>query len=95
MVQVRYYAQLKDVLKTSEETISLNFPADEKSILDQLIDLHPKQRELFLMSRVAIEDEYMETEAKAVGGSPELAQNTIPNQKIPTVIDIISPVSGG
>ena len=53
-VQIRYYAQLRDALRTATEDISLDLPMRERDILDHLAQLHPKQRDLFFASRVAV-----------------------------------------
>jgi molybdopterin converting factor small subunit len=79
-VQVRYYAQLREALKKSSEEISLELPVREKEILELLAGIHPKQRPLFMASRVAVDDGYVDAEAALQGFSG---------------IDIISPVSGG
>jgi molybdopterin converting factor small subunit len=79
-VQVRYYAQLRDALKTSQEEISLNLPLKEQDILERLAQLHPKHRELLFASRVALNEGYVNAEA----GLEDFCE-----------IDIISPVSGG
>lgn len=80
-VRVRYYAQLREALKTGSEDVSLDLPLDEKGLLERLAELHPRQRALFLASRVAVEDGYVDA------GSPLRA--------LPSGIDIISPISGG
>lgn len=79
-VTVRYYAQLRDALKTSSEEVSFAFPAREREILERLAALHPAQRALFLASRVAVEDEFLGEAARADGAGS---------------IEIISPISGG
>lgn len=79
-VQVRYYAQLREALKTSKEEVSLELPALEGEILERLAQMHPKQRDLFMASRVAVDDGYVDAHAQLQGF---------------TGVDIISPVSGG
>ncbi len=79
-VEVRYYAQLREALKTSKEDVSLELPAFEKEILQRLAQLHPKQHELLMASRVAVDDGYVDAHARLQGF---------------TGMDIISPVSGG
>lgn len=79
-VQVRYYAQLREALKTSNEEITLDLPVTENEILNQLAKLHPKLRDLFLASRVAFDEGYVD--------ATESIQHF-------SSIDIISPVSGG
>jgi len=79
-VLIRYYAQLRDALKTSSEELELEFPALESEVLGRLAELHPRQRDLLLASRVAVDDGYLD------GGSAIVAA---------TALDIISPVSGG
>jgi molybdopterin converting factor small subunit len=79
-VHVRYYAQLRDALKTSGEEVTFVFPARESDILERLSALHPGQRALFMASRVAVEDGFVDDGAlvrEAAG------------------LDIISPISGG
>lgn len=79
-VEVRYYAQLREALGRSQEEVSLELPARERDILERLADLHPRQRDILLASRVAVDDGYVDG-ASALdprGG-----------------IDIISPISGG
>jgi molybdopterin converting factor small subunit len=79
-VRIHYYAQLRDALKTSSEDVDLEFPALERDILDRLASLHPRQRDLLLASRVAVDDGYLDGRAAIKSAS---------------VLDIISPVSGG
>ncbi len=79
-VQVRYYAQLREALKTSSEEISMDMPLTEKEILNQLANRHPKLRNLFFASRVAVDEGYVE--------ATESLQHF-------SCIDIISPISGG
>jgi molybdopterin converting factor small subunit len=79
-VRIRYYAQLRDALRASSEEVDLEFPARERDILERLGDRHPRQRSLFLASRVAVGDGYVPA-GSAVEGADEL--------------DIISPISGG
>lgn len=79
-VRIRYYAQLREALGKASEEVGLPFPARERDILENLAALHPKQRELFLSSRVAVGDGYVDgQEALDPAGD----------------IDIISPISGG
>lgn len=80
-VRIRYYAQLREALKTDSEEVLLELPLDEKGLLERLADLHPRQRALFLASRIAIDDGY-------VGGGAPL-------RALPSAVDIISPISGG
>ena len=79
-VRIRYYAQLREALGRADEDVALDFPAGERDILERLAALHPRQRDLFLASRVAIGDGYVGGQA-AVESTGE--------------IDIISPISGG
>lgn len=79
-VLIRYYAQLRDALGASSEEVEIDFPARERDILERLSDRHPRQRPLFLASRVAVRDGYV-----AAGTPVEGADE----------IDIISPISGG
>lgn len=79
-IRVRYYAQLRDALKTSSEEVELELPARERDILEKLAELHPRQRELFLASRVAVDEGYVDGKAAITAA---------------TSVDIISPVSGG
>jgi molybdopterin converting factor small subunit len=80
-VRVRYYAQLREALKTDSEEVSLDLPLDEKGLLERLAELHPRQRSLFLASRVAVDDGYVDAAA--------------PLRDLPSGVDIISPISGG
>lgn len=80
-VTVRYYAQLREALKTGSEDVSLDLPLDEQGILSRLAELHPRQSALFRASRVAVNDGYLD--AKTTLGA------------LPGGIDIISPISGG
>ena len=79
-IRVNYYAQLREALKTGWETVAVDLPARERDILESLARLHPKQRDLFMASRVAVDDGY-------VGGDALLDGIT--------GVDIISPISGG
>jgi molybdopterin converting factor small subunit len=79
-VRVRYYAQLRDALKTPSEEVSLDLPARERDVLERLAALHPRQRDIFLASRVAVDDAFL-----AEGARIDAAGN----------LDIISPISGG
>ncbi len=79
--QVRYYAQLREALQVSTEELSLDLPTSERAILDRLAEMHPKQRELFFASRVAVEEAYVDADALL--------------SKLADGIDIISPISGG
>jgi hypothetical protein len=80
-VRIRYYAQLRDALKTGSEEVTLDLPLDERGLLERLADLHPGQRGLFLASRVAVDDAY-----PAPGRLLE---------RLESGVDIISPISGG
>lgn len=82
-VRVRYYAQLREALKTGSEEISIAAPVDERGLLEHLAGLHPRQRDLFLASRIAVADAY--AEAGRAWEGPELDSG----------VDIISPISGG
>ncbi|MEO6096501.1 MAG: MoaD/ThiS family protein [Fibrobacteria bacterium] len=79
-LRVKYYAQLREALKTSSEEVPVDLPASERDILERLAQLHPRQRELFLASRVAVDENYVDARALIDGISD---------------IDIISPISGG
>jgi molybdopterin converting factor small subunit len=79
-VRVNYYAQLREALKTTAEVVSLELPAREGDLLEQLARLHPRQRDLFLASRVAVNEEYVDGKSLLEGL---------------TDVDIISPISGG
>ena len=80
-VYVRYYAQLREALKTASEAVDLELPVDERRLLELLAERHPGQRSLFLASRVAVADAYVET-GRLLDG-------------LDTGVDIISPISGG
>jgi molybdopterin converting factor small subunit len=79
-IRVNYYAQLREALKTGSEEVSVDLPAREGDILERLAQLHPRQRDLFLASRVAVDENYVDARALIDGISG---------------IDIISPISGG
>lgn len=79
-IRVNYYAQLREALKTGSEEVSVDLPASEGDILERLAQLHPRQRDLFLASRVAVDENYVDAHALIDGISG---------------IDIISPISGG
>ena len=79
-VEIRYYAQLREDLRLSNEEIELELPATEEDILNRLAQLHPKQAALFLASRAAVEDEY-------------LPRGTVVQDL--RAVDVIPPVSGG
>lgn len=79
-VRVRFYAQLREALKTSEENLTLSFPATENQILITLFEKHPKQKALLLASRIAVDENYLEVDAILEAAS---------------IIDVISPISGG
>jgi molybdopterin converting factor small subunit len=80
VIQVNYYAQLREALKTGSEEVSLDLPARERDILERLAQLHPRQKDLFLSSRVAVDEGYVGANAMLDGLSR---------------VDIISPISGG
>lgn len=80
-VRIRYYAQLREALKTDSEEVSVDMPVDERGLLERLAGLHPRQRDLFLASRVAVADAY--------------AQAGRPLEGLEAGVDIISPISGG
>jgi molybdopterin converting factor small subunit len=80
-VRVRYYAQLREALKTDSEEVSVEPKVDERGLLERLAGLHPRQRDLFLASRVAVADAY--------------AQAGRPLEGLEAGVDIISPISGG
>jgi molybdopterin converting factor small subunit len=80
-VRVRYYAQLREALKTEAEEVEVAPLLDERGLLERLADLHPRQRALFLASRVAVADAYVEP-GRALEG-------------LDAGVDIISPISGG
>lgn len=79
-VQVRYFAQLRDALGRSVEEVEFDLPADERSVLEKLAVLHPRQKDILLASRMAAGDGY----AASLSGADA-----------PAGIDIISPISGG
>jgi molybdopterin converting factor small subunit len=80
-VRVRYYAQLREALKTESEEVSVEAPLDERGLLEHLAGLHPGQRNLFLASRAAVADAYAETGRHL--------------ENLELGVDIISPISGG
>jgi molybdopterin converting factor small subunit len=82
-VRVRYYAQLREALKTGLEEVEVETPVDEGGLLERLAALHPRQRDLLLASRVAVDDAYAPPGRSWLG--PELDSG----------VDIISPISGG
>ena len=82
-VRIRYYAQLRDALKTDSEEVSIETPVDERGLLERLAALHPRQRALFLASRIAVDDAYAE---------PGRAWR---EDELESGVDIISPISGG
>lgn len=79
-IRVNYYAQLRDALKTPSEDVSVELPARERDILEQLALRHPRQRDLLLASRVAVNEDYVDGRTLLDGL---------------TGVDIISPISGG
>jgi molybdopterin converting factor small subunit len=79
-IEIRYYAQLRDALGSHGEEVELDLPAAETAVLEALAARHPRQRELFLASRVAVADGYLEGDAVPADASG---------------LDIISPISGG
>ncbi len=79
-IRVNYYAQLREALKTSTEEVSVELPARERDILERLAELHPRQRDLFLASRVAVNEDYVDARTPLSGLQG---------------VDIISPISGG
>jgi molybdopterin converting factor small subunit len=79
-LRVNYYAQLREALKTASEEVAVELPARERDILERLAQLHPRQRDLFLASRVAVDEGYVDGHAMLDGLSG---------------VDIISPISGG
>jgi molybdopterin converting factor small subunit len=82
-VSIRYYAQLREALKTGSEEVEVETPVDERALLERLAALHPGQRELFLASRVAVGDAYAEPGRFWQG------------RELESGVDIISPISGG
>ena len=79
-IRADYYAQLREALKTSSEEVAVELPALERDILERLAQLHPRQRDLFMASRVAVDEDYVDAKTlldKLSG------------------VDIISPISGG
>jgi molybdopterin converting factor small subunit len=80
-VRIRYYAQLREALKTDWEEVPVETPVDERALLERLAGLHPRQRDLFLASRVAVADAYV------LPGRPL--------EGLESGVDIISPISGG
>jgi molybdopterin converting factor small subunit len=79
-LRVNYYAQLREALKTRSEDVAVALPARECDILEQLALLHPRQRDLLLASRVAVNEDYVDGQTMLDGISG---------------VDIISPISGG
>ena len=80
-LRVRYYAQLREALKTDSEEIAVETPISEPALLELLATRHPRQRAVLMASRVAVADGYVESSA-ALSGLEE-------------GVDIISPISGG
>lgn len=81
-VRIRYYAQLREALGRGSEEVELDLPAGERDILERLAALHPRQRDILLASRVAVDDGY-------IGSGP------VQSAEADDGIDIISPISGG
>ena len=79
-IRVNYYAQLRDALKTATEDVAVELPARERDILELLAQRHPRQRDLLLASRVAVNEDYVDGRTMLEGISG---------------VDIISPISGG
>jgi molybdopterin converting factor small subunit len=79
-IRVNYYAQLREALKTPSEEVAMELPARERDILERLAQLHPRQRDLLMASRVAVNDDYVNAQSMLNGLSG---------------VDIISPISGG
>ena len=82
-VRIRYYAQLREALKTGMEEVDVEMPVDERGLLERLAGLHPRQRDLFLASRVAVDDTYAQPGRSWQGA------------ELDSGVDIISPISGG
>ncbi|MBW8887388.1 MAG: hypothetical protein JF616_06465 [Fibrobacteres bacterium] len=82
-VRVRYYAQLREALKTGMEEVEVETPVDERGLLERLAALHPRQRDLFLASRIAVGDAYAQ------------AGRSWQGSELDSGVDIISPISGG
>ena len=82
-VQVRYYAQLREAFKTGVEEVEVETPVDERGLLERLAGLHPRQRDLILASRVAVQDAYAQPGRSWLG------------HELDSGVDIISPISGG
>jgi molybdopterin converting factor small subunit len=80
IIRVNYYAQLREALKTPCEDVAVELPARERDILERLAQLHPRQRDLFMASRVAVDEDYVNAQSMLDGLSG---------------VDIISPISGG
>ncbi|MDB5103269.1 MAG: hypothetical protein JWP91_958 [Fibrobacteres bacterium] len=79
-IRVNYYAQLREALKRDSEDVTVALPARERDILDRLAELHPRQRDLFLASRIAVNEDYVD------------ARDLFNDLKR---VDVISPISGG
>ena len=79
-VELRYYAQLREALRTSREEVEIGLPATESEILAGLAGRHPVHAKLIQASRLAVNDEYF-------------PHGTIIGEF--TSADLISPVSGG
>ena len=79
-IRVNYYAHLRDALKTSTEEVTLALPACEKQILECLAELHPRQRDIFMASRVAVNENCLDGKSRMDRQAG---------------VDIISPISGG
>ncbi len=105
-VRIRYYAQLREALGKGSEEVELEFPARERDILERLAVRHPRQRDLFLASRVAVGDGYLEgiwngnlggmLEGNLEGMEALQVPDGVPAAGgIEIDIDIISPISGG
>ena len=79
-VELRYYAQLREALRTPREAVEIALPATEAEILAELAGRHPAHGKLIQASRLAVNDEY-------------LPQGTVIRDLVSA--DLISPVSGG
>ena len=70
-------------MKTSAEEVEVETPVDERALLERLAALHPRQRDLFLASRIAVDDAYAQPSRSWQG------------TELDSGVDIISPISGG
>jgi len=79
-VKLVFYAQLRDLMGRAEMQMTLNFPSNEKDLLNQIASEFPAAQALIFRCRIAVDDEYLSQDFPVESASQ---------------LDLISPISGG